>query len=397
MSQQTYDYIFFADDRSRSTNARVHVSNQIAKTNRVFWANIYTRLPQLSEFKKAFSILTQRGAKPAVDQQGSGSTIISSTPIQFPWFGLPARKFNGYFAGRFFQRLVKQHDIQHPALVISLPCAVDAVRTIRRLVPQAPLIYYCPDNYVVYPGGFNTQHWETMEQELFATVDGVVFTSLDLLQSKKRPESLPSLYLPHGADYDLFSCEHLETTSIEALEKIKKPIIGLVGTLDARIELSAIAYLAKHFPLCSFVLIGQANMPMTAVQEYDNVHLLGKVPYPELPLYLRYFDVGLIPYVLGDFTKAINPLKLMEYYATGMSVIASRMPNIADMPGPLYFADTHEEYGNYLDTILCSDMAELRRQAQEVARQNSWAVRAESFVQFVEQTVLSQAHGKSAR
>ena len=397
MSQQAYDYIFFSNDRSRATNARVHVADRIAKKNRVFWVNIYTRLPKLSEFWNAFCILSQRGAKPAVNQQGSGSAIVSFTPIQIPWFGLPARKFNGYFAGRFFQHLVKRYDIRHPILVASYPIVVDAFRIIRQLAPQATQVYYCADNHVAYPGGFNTRHWETMEQEFFATVDGAVFTSLDLLQNKKRLESLPSLYLPHGVDYELFSCENSATTPIEALEKIKKPIVGLVGTLDSRIDLSAIVYLAKRFPQCSFILIGQVNMPLTLLEEHGNVHLLGRVPYPELPLYLRYFDVGLIPYVLGDFTKAINPLKLMEYYAVGMPVISSRLQNIVDMPGPLYIADTHKEYGNHLETILHSDMPELRHQAQEVARKNSWAVRAESFVQFVEQTVLSQAHGKSAR
>ena len=372
-------------------------AGKIAGANRVFWVNIYTRFPRLSEFTRVCRILTQRGAKPAANLQGSGSTIISATPIQIPWFGLPARKFNGYFAGRFYQKLVKQYNIERPVLVTGMPCVVDAFRTIRQLAPQAPQIYYCPDNFVAYPGGFNTRHWETMEQELFATVDGATFTSLDLLQSKIRPVSLPSLYLPHGVDNNHFTCERTGQMSIEPLERIKKPIIGLVGNLDPRIDISAIAYLAKRFPQCSFVLIGRAVVSAAHLEEFDNVHLLGQVPYSELPLYMRYFDVGLIPYILGDITKAINPLKMMEYYAAGMPVISSHLQNIVDMPGPLYIADTHEEYGNHLETILHSDMPELRRQAQEIARQNSWAVRAESFVQFVERIVSGQAHGVPVR
>ena len=391
-----HDYIFFADDRSSTPNSRMQVADQLAAgkvpgANRVFWVNIYTRLPKLSEFTKAFRILTQRRAKPTDNLQGSGSAIISATPIQIPWFGLPARKFNGYFAGRFFQKLVKQHNIQRPVLVTSMPCVVDALQTIRRLVPQAPQIYYCPDNFVVYPGGFNTRHWETMEQELFATIDGATFTSLDLLQTKKRPETLPSLYIPHGVDYEHFAREHAEQVPVEVLEKINKPIVGLVGNLDTRLDLAAIVYLAKRFPQCSFVLIGQVTVPVDSLKELNNIHLLGRIPYSELPLYARYFDVGLIPFVLTDLTKAINPLKMMEYYAIGMPVISSRLLNIVDMPGPLYIADTHEEYGDHLDTILRSDRLELRRQAQEVARQNSWAARAESFVQFVEQIIGSKS------
>ena len=383
MSQSAHDYIFFADDRSGIPTSTMHLADQIARTNRVFWVNIYTRLPKLTEFTKAFRILTRRRAKPAVNQQNTGSTIISATPLQFPWFGLPARKFNGYCAGRFFQKLVKQYDIQNPVLATNFPCVVDMFRAIRKIVPQAPQIYYCFDNFVEYPG-FNPQHWKAMEQEFFATVDGVIFTSRDLQQNKKRPESLPSLYLPHGVDYDHFACEKTGKVPVESLERIKKPIIGFFGTIDTWVDISAIAYLARRFPQCSFVVIGRSVVPLTIWDGLDNVHFLGQLPYSELPQYARYFDVGLIPFVRNDLTKAVNPLKLMEYFAVGIPVISTRLPDITDIPGPLYFADTHEEFGNHLDGILRSDLPKLRRQAQEVARQSSWSARAEEFVQFVE-------------
>ena len=395
MSQSAHDYIFFADDRSGIPTSTMHLADQIAAgkiagANRVFWINIYTRLPKWSfgEFKKAFHILTRRRAKSAVNQQNTSSTIISATPIQFPWFGLSARKFNGYFAGRFFQKLVKQYDIRHPALATNFPCVVDAFRVIRQLVPQAVQIYYCVDDYSKYPG-LNPHHWETMEQELFATVDGAVFTSRDLQQNKKRRQTLPSLYLPHGVDYEHFACKRTAKVPIEPLERINKPIVGFFGTIDTWVNLSAIAYLAKRFPQCSFVVIGRSVVPLTPLEGLENVYCLGQIPYVDLPQYGCYFDAGLIPFVKNDLTKAVNPLKLMEYYALGIPVLSSRLPDIMDMPGPLYFADTHEEFGDRLDEILRSNRPELRRQAKDVARQNSWSARAESFVQFVGQTASS--------
>ena len=394
MSRQPHDYLFFADDRSSIPTSTMHLADQIAagrtaETNRVFWVNIYTRLPKLSELKKAFHILTRRGAKPAVNQQrdhqqDGGSTIISATPLQFPWFGLPARKFNGYFASRFFQKFVKQHHIQNPVLVTNFPCVVDAFRSIRQLYPQAPQIYYCFDDFVEYPG-FNPQHWQAMEQEFFADVDGVIFTSRDLQEHKKRPQSLPCLYLPHGVDYEHFSGEKTEKKPIDALERMTKPVVGFFGTIDTWVDMSAIAYLAKRFPHCSFVVIGRSVVPLTVLEGLENVHYLGQVSYSELPQYAQYFDVGLIPFVKNDLTKAVNPLKLMEYFAIGIPVISTRLPDIMDVPGPLYFADTNEEFGERLDEILHADMIELCRQAKAVAHNNSWAARAESFVRFAEQ------------
>ena len=383
MSQSTRDYIFFADDRTTIPTSTMHIADQITKSNRVFWVNTYTRMPKVSEFTKAFRILTRRGARPAENQQDTGSPIISSTPIQFPWFGQPARKFNGYCAGRFFQKLVEQHNIQNPVLVTNFPCAVDAFRAIRKLAPQTTQIYCCVDDYTEYPG-LNSKHWAEMENELLATVDGVTFTSRDLQQNKKRPESLPDLYLPHGVDYEHFAGEKTEVRPIEALEKLKKPIIGYYATMNTWADLPAIAYLAKRFPQCSFVVMGKALIPLTPIENIDNIHIFGQIPYSELPLYARYFDVGLIPYVQNVYIKAVQPLKLFEYYAAGLPVIATYLQNIEDIPGPLYLAHTHEDYGNHLNEILRSDLSELRRQAQEVAKQNSWVARAESFMQFVE-------------
>jgi len=389
MTHPAHDYIFFADDRSSIPTSTMHLADQIAAgniagTNRVFWVNIYTRLPKLSEFKKAFRILTRRGAKPAVNQQNTtGSTIISATPMQFPWFGLPARKFNGYCARRFFQKLVEKYDIQRPVLVTNFPCVVDAFKSIRQSFPKIPQIYYCFDDFIAYPG-FNPRHWEAMEQELFANADGVIFTSRDLVQNKVRRDTLPHLYLPHGVDYEHFACEKVEKVPIASLEPIPKPIVGFFGTIDTWVDISTIASMAKRFPRCSFVVVGRSVVPMTVLEGLENVHYLGQVPYSELPLYARYFDVGLIPFVMSDLTKAVNPLKLLEYYAIGIPVISTRLPDIADVPGPLYFADTDVEFGDRLDEILRSDLSELHRQAKEVAQQNSWRSRAENFVRFSE-------------
>jgi glycosyltransferase involved in cell wall biosynthesis len=242
-----------------------------------------------------------------------------------------------------------------------------------------------------------------MENEMFSTVDGAAFTSRDLQQNKKRPETLPDLYLPHGVDYEHFAYEEVKPLTpalshgergfvpIETLETIKlengnKPIIGFFGTIDTWVDIAAIAHLATRFPHCSFVVIGRSVVPLTIWEGLDNVHFLGQVSYSELPQYARYFDVGLIPFVFNDLTKAVNPLKLMEYFAIGIPVISTRLPDIVDVPGPLYFADTHEEFGERLDEILRLDLPELRKQAKEVAQNNSWSARAATFMQFAEQT-----------
>jgi glycosyltransferase involved in cell wall biosynthesis len=384
MSNIQHDYIFFADDRGGIPTSTMHLADQIAKTHRVFWVNIYTRLPKISihEFSRAFRILTNRSHKAAPQQcTESGSSIISATPMQFPWFTPPVRKLNGFLGGRFFRHFVKKHNIQSPVLITNFPCVVDTFKSIRKSFPDVPQVYYCFDDFIEYPG-FNPQHWRAMENEFFNTVNGAVFTSRDLVQKKHR-DALPDLYLPHGVDYEHFTPNN--TVKIEQLESLPKPVVGFFGGLSPSwFDLDIFVYLAKRFPLYSFVVIGPSESSTEVLSGIANLHYLGAVPYSELPQYARCFDVGLMPFVKNKLTQAANPLKLYEYYAAGLPIISTNLPFAADAPGPLYLADTKEEFGNHLETILGSDLEAAHRLAREVAKQNSWSARAEELMKFIE-------------
>ncbi|GHT42457.1 hypothetical protein FACS189443_5490 [Planctomycetales bacterium] len=368
----------------------MHLADQIAlgssgTAHRVFWINTYTRLPKISihEFSRAFRILTNRSHKAESQQHTeSGSSIISATPLQFPWFTPPVRQLNGFCGGRFFRHFVKKHNIQSPVLITNFPCVVDTFKSIRKSFPDVTQVYYCFDDFIEYPG-FNPKHWRAMENEFFDTVDGAVFTSRDLVQKKHR-EGLPDLYLPHGVDYEHFSRAN-GTKKIETLEKIKKPIVGFFGGLSPRwFDVETFIYLAKRFPQYSVVVIGPSESSTEMFAGIDNLHYLGRISYAEIPYYARYFDIALMPFAKNGLTQAANPLKLYEYFALGLPTISTPLSSLADVCGPIYFANTHEEFGNQLETILGSDLDAARQLAQEVAGQNSWSARAEELIKFIE-------------
>ncbi len=49
----------------------------------------------------------------------------------------------------------------------------------------------------------------------------------------------------------------------------------------------------------------------------------------KLPSVLRGADAGLIPYAINELTKSIFPMKVYEYMAAGLSVIATPLPALA--------------------------------------------------------------------
>ena len=378
MSEYQTDYIIFSDDLSGTPTSSMHLAAQLTKWGRVFWLNTYTRTPGLTckDIAKAFRVLTGRsgqGHKEVIE-----SKIHDFTPKSIPWFIPLVRKINGVLGRRFLQQLFREHQIQSPVLITTFPCTVDTFRAMRRETTQ---IYYCVDEWSEFEG-LHPQRWRKMEQELLELVDGSAYTSRDLLQRKSQ--NRPNLYLPHGVDFEHFAGTGTSETIPEKIASLPKPIIGFFGTIDTWVDIAVIATLAKRFPQFSFVIVGRSAISLDVLHGLKNVYLLGPVPYTELPSYARCFDVGLIPFMLNDLTKAVNPLKLMEYFALGLPVISTRLPDILDVPGPLFFASTHQEFGDQLEAVLSQDLTTLKKEAQETAKKNSWKSRAEDLVRFIE-------------
>lgn len=59
---------------------------------------------------------------------------------------------------------------------------------------------------------------------------------------------------------------------------------------------------------------------------HRNIHWRGPVDYSQLPRIAPETDVLVMPYAITPATMAMQPLKLKEYLATGLPVIATPLP-----------------------------------------------------------------------
>jgi hypothetical protein len=64
------------------------------------------------------------------------------------------------------------------------------------------------------------------------------------------------------------------------------------------------------------------------------VHLLGHKPYASLPAYCKAFDVSLIPFVVNELTRHVNPIKLREYLSAGLACESTDIPAVRDQAEP---------------------------------------------------------------
>ncbi len=376
------DLVILSDDWNGLPTSAIHLFRRLVRRNRVFWFNTVGRLPRpsLADVGKVLRVLGGwAGRRASSDKREIAAGLHLVNPIMVPWFKPLVRRFNRFSLLRKYRKLCLRHSITDPILLTTFPYAVDFLKA----VPEATKVYYCVDDFLDYPG-VNHADWARMESELLNCIDGLVVTARTL--AHKRVNDCPLLHLPHGVD-----CEHFQRPAslepVPALEALPRPIVGFFGLISSWVDQEVIADLSEHFPEVSFVLLGRSEVGLERLAHRRNVHCLGFVPYPDLPRYARYFDVGLIPFVLNRLTRAVNPVKLMEYLALGLPVLATRLPELETIAGPIRLAETRAEFRSGLREALALCGPQARAEAQAVAQRNTWDRRVEQLSEFVETLV----------
>jgi len=121
------------------------------------------------------------------------------------------------------------------------------------------------------------------------------------------------------------------------------------------------------------------------VRGIPNIHVLGRREYAQLPGYCKAFDVALLPFTINELTLASNPLKLREYLAAGLPVVASAIPEAERLRGLLKIAKTDGEFLWQLEDLLATPLTEGRRmKISETMSGESWDGKVEEISRIVE-------------
>ncbi len=119
------------------------------------------------------------------------------------------------------------------------------------------------------------------------------------------------------------------------------PVAGYVGALGAWFDSDAVAAAARELPAWTFQLAGRVeDQRVRALARLPNVKLLGEIPYADVPDFLSRIDVGLVPFRDLALTRAVDAVKLYEYLAAGLPVVARDLPGLMRWGPPAVYAYT---------------------------------------------------------
>jgi glycosyltransferase involved in cell wall biosynthesis len=127
---------------------------------------------------------------------------------------------------------------------------------------------------------------------------------------------------PNGVDTDLFAPP--------ATPSVRAPSAVFTGTLRPWHGIETLAE--------AWRLLGPAAPPLTVVGDGPGRPLLeevgarvtGALPHAEVPAALAGADIGIAPYA-ADAPPYFSPLKLFEYLAAGLAVVAAEIPGVTEL------------------------------------------------------------------
>ena len=213
------------------------------------------------------------------------------------------------------------------------------------------------------------------------------------------------IVLPDGVDLDLFEGLPSKEDCRRRLGlPLDRPIIGYIGRFRTLGMEKGIPELVEAVGHLASVKGGEPLLlcvggPMDAVSVYmdlarrigvpeDRLQFVDRVPNSEVPYWIRSCDIATIPWTWTEFSAYFtSPLKLFEYMAAGVPILATDLPSIREVlrhgenawlvpPGdPKALA---EGIRHLLEN---PNLAEgLARQAREDVRQYTWKRRAAAII-----------------
>jgi hypothetical protein len=140
------------------------------------------------------------------------------------------------------------------------------------------------------------------------------------------------------------------------LRNLPGPIIGYVGNLSQRLDITLLEKLLRAHPTWQFVFVGSAHwgQSILRLESEPNAHFVGVKPYEETLRFVEHFDVALIPHVDNEMTRSMNPLKAYVYCSTGVPIVSTPIANLGQLASMVTIARDPDEFAAAIEASLRS-------------------------------------------
>jgi glycosyltransferase involved in cell wall biosynthesis len=372
--------LVFADDWGRHPSSAQHLVRNLLPTRNVCWINtIGMRVPAIkmsTVVRGAQKIRKWLSPRRSATQRLPAHLQVKD-PWMWPWFTSQLdRRVNRSLLVRQLVPVIRSLATP-PVVVTTLPITSDLVGRL----PATRWVYYCVDDYSKWPG-LDQRTLAEMEAELVRGVDVVLAVS-ETLQERIAQMGRKSQLLTHGVDLDHWQ-NAVAPPQPQGYEALERPWIVFWGLIDQRVDVELVRQTAQRLQRGTVLLVGPEQDADPALARLPRVARVPPLDYSQLPHLAREAAVLIMPYADLPVTRAIQPLKLKEYMATGKPTVVRDLPVVRAWSDCLDVAETADQFAETVRRRLADGLPSRQREARRRLSNESWTAKAREFEQVID-------------
>lgn len=283
-----------------------------------------------------------------------------------------ARPLNESLLRKQIENIIRKLEIHDPIIWVACPAACDVAIDMKK----AKLIYLKTDVYEEFPN-VDIELIREHDHRLKANADLTIFVSR-ALYDEESGQCKKAIYLDHGVDFHLFASAEQDPYKPGDIAEIPRPIVGFFGEIaDYTVDIGFIEKVIDYLPGKSFVFVGEVSADCSGLVAKDNVWMLGKKPYEEIPHYGKCFDVAIMPWRQNRWIELCNPIKLKEYLALGKPVVSTPFSELQGFRDVVHEAINPEDFAEGIRKALAEDSPTRVVDRRKKVETSTWDSKAE--------------------
>lgn len=256
-----------------------------------------------------------------------------------------------------------------------------------KFIPHNRLVFDLADDLASYKESAKrrSRYVANCISKIAFLADQMIVTS-PTLQKLYQNKTKRCALISNGFDEKLFDGQPKPIP--KDLAQIPKPVAGFVGTLFSYLDYQLLYQVARSLPEVSFVFVGPVESNgkdgVALVNNLSNTYFLGPKNKESIPDYVSNFTVCLNPFKEDNVSKAVSPLKVYEYLATGRPVISTPMEGLAkETAGKWVHFVRPDSFKNKLEALITNNN-NINYDQIEAAREFSWTSQFNNLLNNIE-------------
>ena len=387
------DFIFFATadwDTPYWTNKQ-HMAKEFARLGHriLYIESVGIRKPKIIsgiDLKRIFFRFFRGIRRPKKVDANTNVWVLAPLVIPFGHGNKWIKLFNQSVMKWQMNCFLKQHGFSRPLIWTYHPYML---YVIKNLGLRNELIYHCVDDLSAVPG-IDKFSYNLEEKQLLKKAD-IVFATSKHLKKKCLQHNKNTHFFSNVVDFEHFSINKKNVMVPRDLKEISEPRIVIAGALsEFKIDFKLLDQIISDNTQYNFVFIGseiegQNNKILKKISLHRNAYFLGYKKYSELPHYLKNMQIAFMPIKKNSYTRAMSPMKLNEYIASGLPIISTDLHFLGEYKLAKEIASI-KDYRKF--SKICNNLLKKGKistfKAKKIIGENTWQERAHKMLKIID-------------